>query len=61
MAERSNAAVLKTVDCNRSGGSNPSLSADKKSPSHMGLFLCISISYIFTKFPKITKKGPKKG
>lgn len=28
MAERSNAAVLKTVDCNRSGGSNPSLSAD---------------------------------
>ena len=30
MAERSNAAVLKTVDCNRSGGSNPSLSAQKK-------------------------------
>ena len=27
LAERSNAAVLKTVDCNRSGGSNPSLSA----------------------------------
>ncbi len=27
MAERSKAAVLKTVDCNRSGGSNPSLSA----------------------------------
>ena len=27
MAEWSNAAVLKTVDCNRSGGSNPSLSA----------------------------------
>ena len=27
MAERSNAAVLKTVDCYRSGGSNPSLSA----------------------------------
>ncbi len=36
MAERSNAAVLKTVDCNRSGGSNPSLSA--LSPSK-GLFL----------------------
>jgi hypothetical protein len=31
MAERSNAAVLKTVDCNRSGGSNPSLSAGKPS------------------------------
>ncbi len=27
LAEWSNAAVLKTVDCNRSGGSNPSLSA----------------------------------
>ena len=27
MAEWSNAAVLKTVDCHRSGGSNPSLSA----------------------------------
>ncbi len=27
LAERSNAAVLKTVDCHRSGGSNPSLSA----------------------------------
>ncbi len=30
MAERSNAAVLKTVDCNRSGGSNPSFSASWK-------------------------------
>ena len=28
MAEWSIAAVLKTVDCNRSGGSNPSLSAE---------------------------------
>ena len=27
VAERFKAAVLKTVDCNRSGGSNPSLSA----------------------------------
>ena len=27
MAERSNAAVLKTVVCNRTGGSNPSFSA----------------------------------
>ena len=27
LAEWSIAAVLKTVDCNRSGGSNPSLSA----------------------------------
>ena len=30
MAEWSNAAVLKTVDCNRSGGSNPSFSAELK-------------------------------
>jgi hypothetical protein len=30
MAERSNAAVLKTVEAQVSGGSNPSLSADKK-------------------------------
>jgi hypothetical protein len=29
MAEWSIAAVLKTVDCNRSGGSNPSLSAEE--------------------------------
>lgn len=29
MAEWSIAAVLKTVDCNRSGGSNPSFSAKK--------------------------------
>ena len=39
MAERSNAAVLKTVDCNRSGGSNPSLSASAhRSFSAGGLF-----------------------
>ena len=36
MAERSNAAVLKTVDCNRSGGSNPSLSALLKSRKFPG-------------------------
>ena len=30
MAEWSNAAVLKTVDLNGSGGSNPSLSAEKE-------------------------------
>jgi hypothetical protein len=30
MAEWSIAAVLKTVDCKRSGGSNPSLSAKEK-------------------------------
>jgi hypothetical protein len=39
MAERSNAAVLKTVDCQRSGGSNPSLSASaRRSFSEDGFF-----------------------
>ena len=39
MAERSIAAVLKTVDCNRSGGSNPSFSAlEKKRPALAGFF-----------------------
>ena len=38
LAERSNAAVLKTVDCNRSGGSNPSLSAETKSSGLHGGF-----------------------
>ena len=39
MAEWSIAAVLKTADCNRSGGSNPSLSAPKvKAPIIWGFF-----------------------
>ncbi len=38
MAERSNAAVLKTVDCQRSGGSNPSLSARKNQMPPKGAF-----------------------
>ena len=37
MAERSNAAVLKTVDCYRSGGSNPSLSA--KALNYQGFYI----------------------
>ena len=40
MAEWSIATVLKTVDCQRSGGSNPSLSAHKNSPL-VGAFLLI--------------------
>ena len=40
MAERSNAAVLKTVDCHRSGGSNPSLSASESKPTNFrGFFV----------------------
>ena|GEM_PF-1837806 len=40
MAEWSNAAVLKTVDCNRSGGSNPSLSAKQKERCFQRSFCC---------------------
>ncbi len=43
MAEWSNAAVLKTVDCNRSGGSNPSFSAEKKPETLVSGFLFITI------------------
>ena len=45
MAEWSNAAVLKTVDCNRSGGSNPSLSAERLQITDLQPFF-MSISYI---------------
>ena len=38
MAEWSIAAVLKTVDCNRSGGSNPSFSAKKSRNVSFGFF-----------------------
>ena len=40
MAERSNAAVLKTVDCYRSGGSNPSLSANPFKNHDLSWFFC---------------------
>ena len=39
MAERSIAAVLKTVEGNTSGGSNPSLSAERKGNAWHCLFL----------------------
>ena len=38
MAEWSNAAVLKTVDCNRSGGSNPSFSAKGNPQNFLWVF-----------------------
>src|SRR5690606_11484104 len=41
MAERSNAAVLKTVDCHRSGGSNPSLSANPNNSAPTGAFFIL--------------------
>ena len=40
MAERSNAAVLKTVEGHTSGGSNPSLSAKEKAMRSVAFFVC---------------------
>ena len=53
MAERSNAAVLKTVDCNRSGGSNPSLSASAhRSVSNGGRFFFVGFGGLMSsQFP----------
>ena len=49
MAERSIAAVLKTVDCNRSGGSNPSLSAfaRRSCKAQAGSFISHKILFLF--------------
>ena len=47
MAERSNAAVLKTVNCNRFGGSNPSLSAERKSPRFGAFFIGNQLAMIY--------------
>ena len=52
MAERSNAAVLKTVDCHRSGGSNPSLSArqDQNPRIIVGFFVFRTSEACFCEF-----------
>ncbi len=47
MAERSNAAVLKTVDCHRSGGSNPSLSASSNTKIETLLTQVNSVSILW--------------
>ena len=48
MAERSNAAVLKTVDLRGSGGSNPSLSAEEtlqnSNPKYFAVFFFTLVS-----------------
>ena len=44
MAERFKAAVLKTVDCNRSGGSNPSLSAEPRNLLVLIIYAAFSCS-----------------
>ena len=53
MAERSNAAVLKTVDGQLSGGSNPSLSAIAPT---IGAFLLISGEMTWKERKRIGKK-----
>ena len=56
LAEWSNAAVLKTVDLNGSGGSNPSLSAQKWLTGN-----CESLfNFLYPKkYPKIISKKSK--
>ena len=49
MAEWSNAAVLKTVDLNGSGGSNPSLSAEKGVTDICNAFFDFSVTKNVTK------------
>ncbi len=48
MAEWSNAAVLKTVDCQRSGGSNPSLSALKAESKDSAFFVYLLRGFLYT-------------
>ncbi|MCD8041086.1 MAG: hypothetical protein LUF82_06190, partial [Clostridia bacterium] len=54
MAERSNAAVLKTVEVKASGGSNPSLSAT-------GQALCTVFAFFTAQIKKILKIFIKNG
>ena len=49
MAEWSNAAVLKTVDLHGSGGSNPSLSAEKGVTDICDAFFSFSVTKNVTK------------
>ena len=49
MAEWSNAAVLKTVDLHGSGGSNPSLSAEKGVTDICSVFFDFSVTKNVTK------------
>lgn len=55
LAERSNAAVLKTVVLNRTGGSNPSLSASTELTSKEPYKRCVYGVFSFTLTnPKLT-------
>ena len=53
MAEWSNAAVLKTVDCYRSGGSNPSFSARQ----NLNLLLINLLRFIYCKICTINVRS----
>ena len=56
MAEWSNAAVLKTVDSQGSGGSNPSLSAFKAESQDLAFFVS-SLFYKLTSFQNLCGKN----
>ncbi len=61
MAEWSIAAVLKTVDCYRSGGSNPSLSAQKTSKeTFWGFLLHLCFTFISYRANKGFSENPLK-
>src|SRR5690606_12357138 len=57
MAEWSIAAVLKTVDCNRSGGSNPSFSEKKNRNSRFGFFYFAGVKSSAYESGQNTKKS----
>jgi hypothetical protein len=64
MAERSIAAVLKTVEGHTSGGSNPSLSAVSEKPNHesgWAFFISknLSATSVASKFLDIKKKNAR--
>ena len=60
MAEWSNAAVLKTVDLHGSGGSNPSLSAEKGVTDICSAFFNFSVTKNVTKIVAIATFHSKK-
>ena len=61
MAEWSNAAVLKTVDLNGSGGSNPSLSANKLKLSALRWAFFVHVRQELAPVRTCTEKAQKAG
>ena len=60
MAERSNAAVLKTVEVKASGGSNPSLSAEMKIVPRKRDFLFAAAYKVYFVKPRKTIKSSER-